>query len=175
MPVSLVHRRWVIPILAQLHREGGSRFAALRGHLGLSRDALTSTLDYLVELDLVVRNTGHGHPLRPEYLPTTHGGAVAAMADPLHTELQNLDVLDVGLRKWSLPVVGAVANSEARFSELRTRLEPITPRALSKTISDLVDARLLHAAEQGVQLTTRCKPLVRPLRRLATAFHTVAP
>lgn len=169
--MSLVHRRWVIPILAQLHRDSGARFAALRGHLGISRDALSSTLEYLVEIDLVSRNTGHGHPLRPEYLPTEHGQSVAAMADPLHSELESLDALDVGLRKWSLPVVGAVGGSDARFSELRDRLQPITPRALSKTISDLVDAELLRNAEQGVRLSSRCQPLVAPLRRLTTAFE----
>ncbi len=170
VPLRLVHHRWGIPILAELHRQGGARFAALRGHLGISRDALTSTLTYLIELGLVSRNAGHGHPLRPEYLPTTAGRSLAAPCDELHSELVGLGLEKVGLRKWSLPIVGAVHGAHDTFSSLRGVLEPITPRALSRSLTDLVEAALLERDERRYALTSRSDRLIGPLRQVSAAF-----
>ncbi|MCH9681938.1 MAG: winged helix-turn-helix transcriptional regulator [Deltaproteobacteria bacterium] len=173
VPLRLVHHRWGIPILAELHRQGGARFAALRGHLGVSRDALTSTLAHLIELGLVSRNTGHGHPLRPEYLPTPAGRSLAAPCDALHTQLVDLGLERVGLRKWSLPIVGAVSGARDTFSSLRGALDPITPRALSKSLTDLVDAALLERDERSYALTDSSDRLIEPLLQVSAAFTRV--
>ena len=75
--IAIFHHRWSAPVLAELLRQKGSRFAALVGTLGVGRESLRRTLDSLLELGLVARNPGYGHPLRPEYV-LTRSGEVAA-------------------------------------------------------------------------------------------------
>src|SRR4051812_3041544 len=76
----LAHHRWTLPVLAEIARSRGSRVAALTGTLGVSRESLRRTLAALQTEELVVRNPGYGHPLRPEYLLTARGEAVAPAA-----------------------------------------------------------------------------------------------
>src|SRR5262245_47973361 len=77
----LFHRRWSVPILAELHRgdshPGGSKFITLLNRLRISRDSLTATLGHLMHHDLVMRNPGYGHPMRPEYLLAEAGYDIA--------------------------------------------------------------------------------------------------
>ena len=65
--VALCHHRWSLPVLAEIGRTRGSRFATLTGRLGVTGESLRRTLAYLQEKGLVERNEGYGHPLRPEY------------------------------------------------------------------------------------------------------------
>src|ERR687883_1420320 len=97
--VAIFHHRWSAPVLAELQRQKGSRFAALAGTLGVGRESLRRTLESLLELGLVARNPGYGHPLRPEYVLTPRGADVARRCARL-LEVADNDVL---LRKWSLP------------------------------------------------------------------------
>jgi hypothetical protein len=39
--VALFHNRWSVPILAELHRQRGSRFVTLARTLGMSREDVT--------------------------------------------------------------------------------------------------------------------------------------
>ena len=71
--VSLCHHRWTLPVLAEIERTRGSRFATLSGRLGAGGDSLRRTLRSLDHLGLVTRNPGYGHPLRPEYVFTPAG------------------------------------------------------------------------------------------------------
>ena len=71
--IAIFHHRWSAPVLAELLRQKGSRFAALSGTLGVGRESLRRTLDSLLALGLVARNPGYGHPLRPEYVLTSRG------------------------------------------------------------------------------------------------------
>jgi DNA-binding HxlR family transcriptional regulator len=132
--IALFHHRWAAPILAELRRQKGSRFAALAGILGVSRESLRRTLGALIELGLVARNPGYGHPLRPEYVLTRRGEAAAARCARLLVALG--DERDLGLRKWSLPVLLALRGA-SRFSDLREHLEGISPRALALALKDL--------------------------------------
>ena len=68
--VALCHHRWSLPVLAEIGRTRGTRFATLTGRLGVTGESLRRTLAYLQEEGLVERNPGYGHPLRPEYLLT---------------------------------------------------------------------------------------------------------
>ena len=139
--IALFHHRWAAPVLAELRRQKGSRFAALAGHLGVGRESLRRTLDALIALGLVARNPGYGHPLRPEYVLTRAGADVAARCARLLDAVG--DEREVALRKWSLPVLLALRNAR-RFSELRDELPGVTPRALALALKDLQAAGLVE-------------------------------
>lgn len=172
VPIELVQHRWCIPILAETHRLGGARFAAYRGHLGISRDALTSTLAYLMERGLIERNAGYGHPLRPEYVATPRGRVLGPACADLHDCIRHLAIEGVALRKWSLPVVSAVDRNHASFAVLRRRLHPITPRALSKCLVGLDTAALIHrdGGTTHYALSPRGRILIPPLTDLSQCF-----
>ena len=139
--IALFHHRWSAPVLAELLRQKGSRFAALGGILGVGSDSLRRTLDSLLSLGLVARNPGYGHPLRPEYLLTSAGESAAARCERLLAAVDG--TRDVVLRKWSLPVLAALGQ-RARFSELRDALPGVTARALALALKDLERAGLVN-------------------------------
>jgi len=137
--IALFHHRWSAPVLAELLRQDGSRFAALTGTLGIGRESLRRTLDALLALGLVGRNPGYGHPLRPEYVLTQRGKSVARRCATLLARADD----DVLLRKWSLPVLTAL-EGPAHFSELRAALPGVTPRSLALALKDLQAAGLVE-------------------------------
>ena len=80
---------------------------------------------------------------------------------------------DVGLKKWSMPAVLALAHGECRYSELRKRLPEVTPRALSLALKDLGAADLVERRVTGdyppatvYRLRGRARPLARILETL---------
>ena len=79
--VKISARAWSLDILAQMYRGVPGRQAALLSATQAGRTAFSKSLAHLVELGLVERNPGHGHPLRPEYRLTDRGKIAAAMAD----------------------------------------------------------------------------------------------
>ena len=141
--VALFHNRWSVPLLAELHRQRGSRSVTLARTLGMSRESLRRTLAALIDGGLVGRNPGYGHPLRPEYVLTRAGERIGAASGPLVAGLRREGLEDVGLKKWSMPAVFALADGPLRFSELRDRLEGVSPRALALTLKDLEEAGLV--------------------------------
>jgi len=164
--VRLFHHRWAVPVLAELRREHGSRLVTLVNRLGVTRDSLRRTLNALVEDRLVERNPGYGHPLRPEYVLTPAGATVADVCDRLLSALDGLE--DVALRKWSMPVVQALAGGPLRFSELRTALPSISARALTLALKDLQAAALVERTVTDdyppatlYRLTDQARPLAR--------------
>jgi DNA-binding HxlR family transcriptional regulator len=138
--IALCHHRWSAPVLAELGRTGGARFVVLVNHLGVGRASLQRTLAALVELGLVRRNPGYGHPLRPEYVLTPKGEEAAVRCARLLAAVDGK--AGVLLRKWSLPVLFALRGN-ARFSELREALPGITARALALALKDLERAGLV--------------------------------
>lgn len=139
---ALTHHRWALPVLAELHERNGSRFVPLQNRLGISRDVLRQTLDALDELGFVMRNPGYGHPSRPEYVLAQGGQTIAPACAELLAALRRLGVEDVGLKKWTLPVLAAL-DGERRFGEL-ARAAGASPRALSLALKDLVGAGLVE-------------------------------
>ena len=171
--VALFHNRWSVPILAELHRQRGSRFVTLSRILGLSRESLRRTLAALIESSLVSRNPGYGHPLRPEYVLTSSGERIAAACRPLVERLRRSELEEVGFKKWSMPVVYALAEGPRRFSELRDTLEGISPRALTLALKDLEAARLVdrrvtddYPPATVYRLTRAGRPLAALLRQV---------
>jgi len=168
---SLFHFRWSLPVLAELHREGGTKFVTLANRLGVGRETLRRTLDALVEAELVARNPGYGHPLRPEYVLTPRGRQIGPAAARLVDALRDEGLEDVGLKKWSLPVVLELT-AERRFAELRAALR-VSPRALTLALKELAGAGLVERrVHDGFPPSTtyRLTGRARRLRRLAAAL-----
>jgi DNA-binding HxlR family transcriptional regulator len=171
--VALFHNRWSVPILAELHRQRGSRFVTLSRTLGLSRESLRRTLVALIDGGLVGRNPGYGHPLRPEYVLTSAGEGIAGACRPLVDQLRRGNLEQIGLKKWSMPVVFALAGGPLRFSELREQLEGVSPRALALALKDLEEAGIVdrrvtedYPPAAMYRLTKRGRPLALLVRAI---------
>ena len=138
--ITLCHHRWSLPVLAEIGRTRGSRFATLTGRLGVAGESLRRTLAYLQEEGLVDRNPGYGHPLRPEYVLTPSGRALAPRVQRVVRAVAGRE--GVGLKKWSLPVLAELTEPR-RFSELRAAL-PVTARGLALALAELESAGLVR-------------------------------
>jgi DNA-binding HxlR family transcriptional regulator len=136
---ELFHHRWAPPALALLDTRGAVRFVELQRKLGVGRESLRRALDALVELGLVRRNEGYGHPLRPEYVLTDSGRDAAVLA----ARVTASPAREILLRKWSVPVLAQLPEPR-RFSELRALLPGVTPRALALALRDLEVAQLVR-------------------------------
>ncbi|TCN44438.1 HxlR family transcriptional regulator [Kribbella orskensis] len=174
--VRLAHHRWAIPVLAELHRTGGGRFVNLIHSLGVSRESLRRTLIALESYDLIHRNPGYGHPLRPEYLLTATGERLAEPSRVVIELLADLQATEVGLRKWSLPILNALAADRLRYSELRNALPGTTPRALTLALKDLEAAGLVsrvvttsYPPTTNYGTTARAVPLALAAGRLTVS------
>ncbi|HEY1606732.1 MAG TPA: winged helix-turn-helix transcriptional regulator [Allosphingosinicella sp.] len=140
---ALATGRWTVPVLALLAEEKGARFARLVGALGLPRDSLVRTLGHLTALGWAMRNPGHGHPLRPEYVLTPAGEEVGAACTRMMAVRRRLDIAPESLPRWSLPIIGRLDRDWARFTDLRNALAPVTPRALSLNLQQMVAGRMV--------------------------------
>lgn len=174
--VELFHHRWAVPILAELASDGGGRVAELTTGLDASRGGVRQALGALVDLGLVGRNMGHGHPLRPEYVLTESGRAVAIGAERIVEFARAWTIERHAFRKWPLPVVYGLGEDGARFSELRDRMPGVTDRALSIALRTLGTTRLAErivrpSRPPGVLYlpTDRAEAILPSLRRLARA------
>jgi DNA-binding HxlR family transcriptional regulator len=154
--IQLFHHRWAVPALALLDERGGVRFVELQRKLDVGRASLQRGLEALIALGYVRRNEGYGHPLRPEYVVTADGRAAA----PLARDVLKAAERDTLLLKWSVPVLAAL-RVDLRFSELRSALPGVTPRALALALRELEDARLVRRE-------------VRPTRPPSTVYRATA-
>lgn len=139
--ISLVHHRWNIPVLALLHKHSGCKCVTMVNSLRVSRASLSASLTDLIEMGLVYRNTGHGHPMRPEYLLTDEGKTIGAICADLNKAVQRRRAGDLAYRKWTLPLVAALGDDVLRFNELRTALADATPRAITLGLKSIVQER----------------------------------
>lgn len=159
--IALFHRRWGMPILAELERSGGAKFVTLvhrvgragdgsgggGGGGGASEGAVRQALDDLIARGWVRRNPGYGHPLRPEYILTRAGGRIAPVCVRLEDALDSVGARAVALRKWSMPVLDAVADGPRRFRQIAEHLTGITDRALAIALKDLSSSDLIERQE----------------------------
>ncbi|MCC7387756.1 MAG: helix-turn-helix transcriptional regulator [Phycisphaerales bacterium] len=162
--VDLTHRRWCVPVLAQLHHarvsadSTGARFVGLTHRLGVGRDTLRQTLEYATAHGWVRRNPGHGHPLRPEFVLTGAGVPLAAACSRLWRAAVLSDLAEPIGRKWTLPILRVLSGGEARFGELKASLSAwgLTDRALSQSLRGLESAGLVTR-----RVTPEHPPVVR--------------
>ena len=131
---NVFHFRWNVPILSEISNLDGARFVTILNRIGISRSVLSSTLDKLVESGLVKRNPGYGHPLRPEYLLPPEGKKIAPLCTDLMKLVKEHKAWRLVQSRWALRIMFLLAEPGLRFSEMRSRLAPITPRALSEEL-----------------------------------------
>jgi DNA-binding HxlR family transcriptional regulator len=124
--VQLFHRQWSLAALTEL-KNGGTPKA--------SRQTLNATLAALASQGLVEKRES-GHVL------TRRGEKVAEKAEALLEALRKLG--GEVPRKWSLPIVQALAKKPLRFGELKTALGGATPRALSMALKDVIGEGLVE-------------------------------
>jgi DNA-binding HxlR family transcriptional regulator len=142
----LVAGRWLVPLLAHVGAEEGSRFAVMLTRIGLSRSALAASLTQLQDAGWLRRNPGHGHPLRPEYILTAAGAPLAAFCVRVMAQREKLGLQPSQMPRWSLPLISTLGRDRARFSALRASLAPVTPRALSLTLKQMLSTDLVDRA-----------------------------
>ncbi|MEM8731211.1 MAG: winged helix-turn-helix transcriptional regulator [Pseudomonadota bacterium] len=134
--VKITARAWSLSILGQLASGTPARQAPLLAATGASRTSFAHSMAHLIDLELLERNPGHGHPLRPEYRLTETGRQWAEIAH----RIQSIGLGGEGdtlLRKaWSLPVLAVCAEPQY-FGQIKRALPPITDRALSQTLKRL--------------------------------------
>lgn len=131
--------RWTVIILAEIHMEKGIRFVPLVNRLHISRSVLTTALKHLMKEKVVMRNPGHGHPLRPEYILTSQGALVAPFCAELTRYCREIDHERILLSRWALRIIFAIGKGDVRFSTLKQKLTPITSKALSDELKVLQD------------------------------------
>ncbi len=131
--VNITSKTWSLKILALLHSGVPGRQAPLIAATNASRSSFASSLKHLVQLDLLERNPGHGHPLRPEVRLTPKGVIAAAMANKIVAAVPDEETFSVLRRSWVVPVL-AVTKLPKRFSSIKSGLGPITDRALSQSL-----------------------------------------
>jgi DNA-binding HxlR family transcriptional regulator len=147
---TLFHRRWALPVVAELHRGRGAKLVTLINRLEASPGSVRAALDHLQDAGWVIPNPGYGHPMRPEYILTPAGVALAPACCDLDAALLRLDLRAIGLRKWSMPTLNTLRAGPARFTEIRADLPGVTDRALSLALGDLQEGELaLRAQGEG--------------------------
>ena len=134
--VKLSSRAWSLKILALLHEGVPGRQAPLLAAAGASRTTFAHSLTHLVELGILERTPGHGHPLRPEYRLTEAGEKIAPIAYRIETTAGKNTGAILIRKTWTVPIL-AVAKKPMLFSELKKDLGSITDRALSQSLRDL--------------------------------------
>ena len=159
--VNITSRAWALPILSHLHVGVSGRQAPLLKATGASRTAFAQSMEHLISLDVLERNPGHGHPLRPEFRLTPLGKPVAQMAHKIQTLTAETDHALLR-RTWTLPVLTSLAQPRY-FNDIRRSLRPITDRALSQSLRSMEDR---HWVRRTIDETAR------PPRSLYAAVNT---
>lgn len=172
------HHRWSVPVLAVLAERSGGRVVELTHAVGAGRQPVRDALEALVELGLVQPNPGYGHPMRPEYVLTGRGERVGPACVRLMGALREAEAMEVGLRKWSMATVAAVAEGPARFGQIAGALGRATDRAVSLALGDLTGAGLVQRVVMGAPpyatvygLTARGAPVAEPLGSIGGAVE----
>ncbi len=136
--VQLSHHRWVIPLVAVMGK--GQRFAVLCSLLNTNRQSLKRALAATDEQGLTMPNPGYGHPLRPEYILTPRGEAIAPESKSVVQAAEQGGWSKLLAKKWSLPVLAALSMGKARYSEIGAALPTASPRAIAGALEALTDA-----------------------------------
>ncbi|MCC6387233.1 MAG: winged helix-turn-helix transcriptional regulator [Dehalococcoidia bacterium] len=138
--IRLFHHRWSVPILFVL-RDGERSQAQLQQRLGASRDTLAQTLRSLENAAAIERVPAGA---RVRFALSAGGRVLAEATVPMVEAVRATGTLRVGLKKWPFVTLTAVGRGITHYTELRDALPGITPRALSASLRDLIDAGLVE-------------------------------
>lgn len=133
--VNITSKAWALPILSCLHSGVAGRQAPLLAATGAGRTAFAQSMDHLIEIGLIERNPGYGHPLRPEFRLTQLGIAAAAIAHKIRDVSAEEDQ-PLLRRSWTLPILTSL-HTPSHFSEIKRNLPAITDRALSQSLKSM--------------------------------------
>ncbi|MBT0956569.1 winged helix-turn-helix transcriptional regulator [Alphaproteobacteria bacterium KMM 3653] len=133
--VNTTSRAWSLPILACLHGGTAGRQAPLLAATGASRTAFGQSMEHLMQMGLIERNPGYGHPLRPEFRLTPMGARAAALAAKIQGVTQGADQALLR-RSWTLPVLTTL-HRPRHFGEIKRSLGSISDRALSQSLKSM--------------------------------------
>lgn len=158
--VNITSRAWALPILSHLHAGVAGRQARLLTATGASRTAFAQSMDHLIELHLLERNPGHGHPLRPEFRLTPLGKQAAELAHKVQSLTMGEDQTLLR-RSWTLPILTSL-NRPRHFTEIRGTLSTITDRALSQSLMMMEDRNWVRRSVND---------LARPPRPIYSAIN----
>ncbi len=134
--VNLCSRSWALTALSLIASGTSARVSPLAAAAGCGRTAMSASVVHLLEMRLLERNPGFGHPMRPEFRLTPAGTAVAAWAAELNNLIDLEQDRSIIRSKWSLPLLSCLPR-ETRYAELRRALSPVTDRALSLCLGQL--------------------------------------
>ena len=132
--------------------------------MAVPRETVSRALEQAVAAGWVMRNPGHGHPLRPEYLLTGAGVIMAEAAHRLVSATAEAGCAIPALSRWSLPLLRTMQEGHDRFNAIQRALVPATPRALTlslramqgsalimrRVVDDWPPVSLYHLTERGV-------------------------
>lgn len=136
--------RWTVPLMAFLaERGGGGRFAEAAHRLGLARESLSRTLEAVAGAGWIIRNPGHGHPLRPEYVLTADGARIGEACRAIAAAQARIGLPPDALSRWSLPVLRLIADGNGRFNAIARGLGKANPRAMTASLRGLVGLELV--------------------------------
>lgn len=141
--VKVAARAWSLPILAHIAEGVPCRPAPLVAATGAGRTAFSASLAHLIELGLLERNPGHGHPLRPEFRLTALGEEMAGIASRIVSLAGDGPEAPLLRRAWTVPVLAVTARPRV-FTDIRTQIAPITDRALSQSLQQLEDREMVR-------------------------------
>ncbi|KIC36791.1 winged helix-turn-helix transcriptional regulator [Leisingera sp. ANG-M7] len=133
--VNITSKAWAMPILSCLHSGIAGRQAPLLAATGAGRTAFAQSMDHLIEIGLIERNPGYGHPLRPEFRLTQLGIAAAALAHKIQG-VSTAEDQPLLRRSWTLPVLTSL-HTPSQFSGIKRTLPTITDRALSQSLKSM--------------------------------------
>lgn len=159
--VKITSRAWSLNILALMHEGVPGRQATLLSASKASRTSFAASLGHLVDLGLLQRNPGHGHPLRPEFRLTKKGAQIAKIASEIIDAVPPPAETKILRKTWTVPIL-AVTESPRYFVDIKSNLPSITDRALSQSLSLLHEEKWLR---RDVDLSRR------PLRPTYQATH----
>lgn len=159
--VNITSRAWALPILSHMHEGVAGRQAPLLAATGANRTAFTQSMDHLIDISLVERNPGYGHPLRPEFRLTEMGKTAADVAHKIYRAVEYKDQ-DIIRRSWTLPILVSL-KKPSYFNDIKRDLPSITDRALSQSLQKM---------EHRNWVVRRVSGVARPPRSIYTAINT---
>jgi len=166
--VKLTSRAWSLTILSLMQSGTPGRQAALLAASGASRTAFGTSLAHLIDIGMVVRNPGHGHPLRPEFQLTKRGTVAGKFANQIR---QVGDARDSALlrRVWTLPILSSLSRPRY-FNDIRRHLMTITDRALSQSLTAMGRHQWVERSVDNSARPPRC--LYRTIR-IGSRFSSI--